>query len=65
MTDFRWFVGGVFAAFAAGLLMVNCPVWSLVPCCRRGLYPRFKVARRITEVVWRLSAALTPIWSNG
>lgn len=31
MIDFRWFVGGVFAAFAAGLLMVNCPVWSLFP----------------------------------
>ena len=31
MTDFRWFVGGIFAAFAAGLLAVHCPIWSLFP----------------------------------
>jgi len=29
--DLRWFVGGVFAAFAAGLLIIYCPVWALFP----------------------------------
>ena len=29
--DLRWFVGGIFAAFAAGLLAVHCPIWSLFP----------------------------------
>ncbi len=28
MNNFRWLVGGV---FAAGLLTVNCPIWSLFP----------------------------------
>ena len=29
--DLRWLVGGIFTAFAAGLLYVNCPIWSLFP----------------------------------
>jgi len=29
--DLRWLVGGIFAAFAAGLLAVHCPIWSLFP----------------------------------
>jgi len=29
--DLRWLVGGIFIAFAAGLLWVNCPIWSLFP----------------------------------
>lgn len=29
--DLRWVVGLVFEAFAAGLLYVNCPIWSLFP----------------------------------
>jgi uncharacterized membrane protein len=31
MMDLRWLVGAVFTVFAAGLLYVHSPIWSLFP----------------------------------
>jgi hypothetical protein len=35
--DLRWLVGGIFTAFAAGLLYLQCPIWSLFPAVT-GVY---------------------------
>ena len=37
MPDLRWLVGGIFAVFAAGLLVVHCPIWAMFPAVT-GVY---------------------------
>jgi hypothetical protein len=49
--DLRWFVGGIFTAFAAGLIYVGQPIWALFPAVI-GVY--ILVSKLIDEVTYRV-----------